>query len=211
VNKVLFPSAPPEKQPIPVHLHRHRRDGHTYSLSIVPCIQWRNRASAKTRSISLRRRRMTDRTSSCATPPGDSIAGIRVSPKQGLTIFSLLGRCARLSCSPAPARQGGLRSQARPSSAPHTPASFSVRTSVFSFLGEYRAGRDEGAQAVHRPVAPCFGSSLFRNAEMPHGAVIAQAHYIINSSRGMSVTIIDIGNAPALVIRVLPQTASSLH
>jgi hypothetical protein len=127
------------------------------------------------------------------------------------TLFSLLGRCARLSCSPAPARQGGLRSQARPSSAPHTPASFSVRTSVFSFLGEYRAGRDEGAQAVHRPVAPCFGSSLFRNAAMPHGAVIAQAHYIIKSSRGMSVTIIDIGNAPALVIRVLPQTASSLH
>lgn len=31
-----------------------------------------------------------------------------------------------------------------------------------------------------------------------------QAHYIIKSTRGMSVTIIDIGNDPALVIRVLP-------
>jgi hypothetical protein len=38
---------------------------------------------------------------------------------------------------------------------------------------------------------------------MPHGAFIAQAHYIIKSSRGMSVTIIDTGNDPAQVISVL--------
>jgi len=67
---------------------------------------------------------------------------------------------------------------------------------VFSFLGEYRAGRDEGAQAVHRPVAPCFGSSLFRNAAMPHGAVIAEADYIIKSNPEIQVTIIDNGGRP---------------
>jgi len=82
---------------------------------------------------------------------------------------------------------------------------------VFSFLGEYRAGRDEGARAVHRPIAPCFGSSLFRNAATPHGAFITQADYIIKSNPEIQVTIIDNGNAPALVIRALAQTASSLH
>jgi hypothetical protein len=67
---------------------------------------------------------------------------------------------------------------------------------MFSFLGEYCAGRDEGAQADHRPVAPCFGSSLFRNAAMPHGAFIAQDHYIIKSSHEIQVTIIDDGGRP---------------
>lgn len=67
---------------------------------------------------------------------------------------------------------------------------------MFSFLGEYRAGRDEGAQADHRPVAPCFGSSLFRNAATPHGAFIAQADYIIKSNPEIQVTIIDNGARP---------------